>query len=196
MSTFGTRFLIQDLHRLTLPYRDTSWPLIIAGECRTAMPMGGIMVSPVGRLMSAMMMWLSDSGEGNMTIAARINQIDVKKTSTSTTSESVSMKYSLKKRCKSALIEGRNADESNAPFWKYFIRRGHDDRQCMHDEITLVYFGATYFIYMFRLCGLNMLMFASRIVGISEVKLRRQLWISQSRTDSALPLLLVAPPAV
>ena len=40
----------------------------------------------------------------------------------------------------------------------------------MHYEITLLYLGAKYFIYMFRVWGLNMLMFASRIVGgIEEV---------------------------
>ena len=71
--------------------------------------MDGIMVSPVGRPMSMTMcgLWLSGVG-GNLSIAARINQIDWPgrarisgvKPSNSTSSESVSTKYSLKKCCK------------------------------------------------------------------------------------------------
>ena len=42
----------------------------------------------------------------------------------------------------------------------------------MHDEITLAYSGAKYFIYMFLVWGLNI--FASGIVGSHDVKLCQQ----------------------
>ena len=57
----------------------------------------------------------------------------------------------------------------------------------MHDEITPVYFGAIYFIHMFRVWGLNMLMFASGIVGSSDVKLRQQLGISLASEGDRFP---------
>ena len=67
MPKFGTRFSIQDLHRLTLPYRDTIWSFILAGVCRTAMPTEDADDD----------VWLSESEAiTHQSIAARINQID------------------------------------------------------------------------------------------------------------------------
>ena len=46
----------------------------------------------------------------------------------------------------------------------------------LRNEIMCLYLGVINFIYMFRVWGLNnfMLMFASGIVGSSEIKLRQQ----------------------
>ena len=69
-------------------------------------------------------------------------------------------------------------DQSKCEFWKY-SQRGHD-------EITLAYFSAKYFIYM--VWGFNIVMFASGIVGSSEVKSHQQQGISRSRPVCALLL--------
>ena len=67
----------------------------------------------------------------------------------------------------------------SAPFCRIFIS-ARPRCTAMHNEITCLYLGVTNYIYMFRAWGLNMLVFASGIVGSSEVKLRGQMWISRS----------------
>ena len=46
---------------------------------------------------------------------------------------------------------------------------GWSQRSSMHDEITLVYFGVKYFIYMFRVWGLNMLMFVKSTTALGQL---------------------------
>ena len=47
---------------------------------------------------------------------------------------------------------------------------GGSQRSSMHDEITLVYFGVKYFIYMFRVWGLNnMLMFLKSTTALGQL---------------------------
>ena len=50
------------------------------------------------------------------------------------------------------------------------------------NEITCLYLGVINFIYMFWVRGLNMLMFASGIVGSSGIKLRRRRGFPEAAT--------------
>ena len=50
---------------------------------------------------------------------------------------------------------------------------GRSHWKALHNEITCLYLGVIYFIYMFRVWGLNMLMLASGIVGSSKFKWRQ-----------------------
>ena len=57
---------------------------------------------------------------------------------------------------------------------RYFVNTlsdavGGSQRSSMHDEITLVYFGVKYFIYMFRVWGLNMLMFVKSTTALDQL---------------------------
>ena len=46
---------------------------------------------------------------------------------------------------------------------------GGSQRSSMHDDIMLVYFGVKYFIYMFRVWGLNMLMFVKSTTALGQL---------------------------
>ena len=118
------------------------------------------------------------AGGGNLAIEARINQIDWPPTNII--------------GCKTLKFDIVIAQISVNEILVDRTTSAGSCRSSMHDEIALVCFGVKYFIYMFRVWGINMVMFASGSVCSSEVKLRQQLGISRSRPVCASRLLLVA----
>ena len=126
---------------------------LVLNSCRcmsTGNAMDGIMVSPVGRPM-----WMTMAQCRRQSVDRGTNyQIDRPRTNIgwktvkSKSSQSVSTKYSLKKRCKSVSIELLMVEmqtNPGAPFWKY---RGTSSGGVMKIVNAwwnnLVYFGAIY----------------------------------------------------